>query len=141
MNTIEKLMKSLIFMLPLFVLSFNSYSQSFRLEDLSGKTWNLQGLENGNYEERYEKDKIILYQNGNYLGTMEYYLTDSDDLKFKQSKVGKRKVGKYIIRRPIQDKVNKKPPLTVKIYEILELDTQNLILMNSKQQKLHFVTN
>jgi type II secretory pathway component PulC len=138
MNSISEISKKIFLSLVLIGITIISYTQSFALHALNGKTWSLQGLNNQTYTETFKKDKIILSQNGKYFGTMEYYLSDSIEYTFNPSKVGKIKEGKFIIRRPVRDEGNVRQRLTVKYYEILSLDSKNLAIKNSKDQELHF---
>jgi hypothetical protein len=122
------------------IISISSFSQTskFKLQDLTDKTWSKQGLTDRTSEERFDKGTIILFYNKKNIGKMEYYLSDSIVKVFDSAKVGKVQEGKYLVRRPIRAKDNTTQPLTVTVYEIVELLPNKLVLRNSKNQLLEF---
>jgi hypothetical protein len=126
MKPIVKSINTLSLFVVLIMISFSSFAQNFKLGDLQGKTWCMQGLTDKTFEEIYENNKITSYLSDKYIYRMEYYLSDSIVKVFDSSKVGIVKEGKYIIRRPLRDKKYPTVPLTVSVYEIKELTPTKL---------------
>lgn len=134
-NIMKNLTKNLIiisFITVLSTLSINGLSQAneFRLSDLAGKTWEMQGLSDKTVSDYYDDSQIKSSLNGKILGTFEYYLSDSIVSDFEACKVGIVNEGRYIISRLIPDKKKKDAPQPriVTVYEIIELTKGTLVL-------------
>ncbi len=56
-----------------------------------------------------------------------YYLSNEADSTFDESKVGKNKNGKYLIKRTLGTKI-------VYVYEVLKLDSDSLIMADTKER-------
>jgi hypothetical protein len=140
MKTIIKTYCTLLFILVANLASVTSYGQtSFKLSDLQGKVWIQQGLGNQLNEEQYENQKLVITLNKKYTVEFEYYLSDNLDNSFDQSKVGKIMEGKYIIRRALRDN-SAQTPIRVSTFEIIELSQNKLVLKNSKQNLLEYLS-
>ena len=140
MKTILKIYCTMFFIMVVNLTSVISYGQtSFKLNDLQGKVWVQQGLGNQLDEEQYENQTLIITLNKTYTVKFEYYLSDNLENSFDQSKVGKIKEGKYIIRRALRDNSGQEP-IRVSAFEIIELNQNKLVLKNSKQLLLEYLS-
>ena len=143
MKTIMKIFQTGFLILGINAISFTSFSQTdnFKLSDLKGKTWNMQGLTDKTDEANYDNNKLIHtltdITKTKYVFTFEYYLCDSIVKIFDSTKVGTIMEGKYIVTRVLRDnKTNPTQPQPVSVYEIVELNSTKLVIRNIKQQNL-----
>jgi len=95
---------SYLVLLNLISLSTVGQSGKYKLEDLTNRTWRMQGLNDLIDDELYEVDYISLFLNNKYVGKQEFYLSDSIVTVFDSINVGKVKEGSYIVIRPLRDK-------------------------------------
>jgi hypothetical protein len=103
--------------------------------------WSMQGMTDKTSEEFYSIDSITIYLNKKYLGTLEYYLSDSINQVFDSSKVGKIMKGKYIVSMVLKPPKRSTDLRPVSVYEIIELTQNKLIIRNKNQDLLEFVPN
>lgn len=140
MRPVAKFFKLIIILTILCAVPYSGIAQtkSYKLDDLKGKTWVMQGLTDKSNDENYEKNQIISYLNGNYFCTFEYYLSNSIDTVFDSTRVGAIMEGKYIVKRLIPDlkKTNSPQPRVVSVFEIIDLSPNKLVIRNTKQQQL-----
>jgi hypothetical protein len=125
-----------ILIINFFIIQTFSQDVKVKLNDLKGKAWSLNGLNDLTYVEKYEKSKILLFMNDKQFGTEEYYLSDTIVSFFDPKRIGKVKQGKYLVRR-LQK--NKKHPIARRpmwILEIKELGPDRFVIKNIKGQQL-----
>lgn len=138
MKTLSYFLSSLFFF---SLISFNASCQinKFKVADLLGNTWRLQGLSNMTNDMVFDVKSITIIFNDKDTTKFEYYLSDSITKLFDTSKVGISTEGKYIVRRPLL--ISGKQNLSTKVsnFEILELNSETLVLKNEKQQKLEYL--
>lgn len=125
MNNIKNKTKKVSLFLILSVLSIFSYSQGHNttMELLLGKNWEMQGMTDKSYCQKYSKVKMKSYLNDKIFANSDYYLSDTIEENFVEDKIGKKVNGKYIVSR-----VNKADYFSV--YEIIDINETTMELRN-----------
>jgi hypothetical protein len=123
----------LTYILSITMLFSQTQTGKTVLEELEGKTWEMQGMTDKTAWDKYEAGRITHYFNGDALAISEYYLSDTIVEIFNSENLGKIANGKYIVSRmiPIDNKLKSVP---VSVYEIKQLNKNWLILRYVKHQ-------
>ena len=86
------------------------------MDILISKEWNMQGMSDKTFSEKYTRTEKYAYFNGQLLGIQDYYLSDTIDGAFNPKKIGLAKNGKYIISKTKDSSIS-----TFEIYEIISI--------------------
>jgi len=128
-------MKKIILTIVILAINITVYSQDTLsvMDKLMATTWKVQTTPDGAPDNNYlalvkytetNKARTISYDDKSYTADIgDYYLNDSFDTQFDDSRVGKIFNGKYIITK------NKKNS-SISVFEIIKLDESELILKN-----------
>ena len=107
---------SLFLVLVFICLSASDKQEQKSVMDiLTSKEWNMQGMSDKTFSEKYA------YFNGQLLGIQDYYLSDTIDGAFNPKKIGLAKNGKYIISKTKDASIS-----TFEIYEIISISNDFL---------------
>ncbi len=117
---------SLILILCLGFMNGFSQKKNTDLDLLKSKYWDMQGMTDKTSGKRFSESIIYNYFNNELLGESEYYLSNTQDKHFKENKIGKMKMGKYIIYR------NLGVPDNFSVFEIISLTEDSMELRNVK---------
>ncbi|MFC2323663.1 MAG: hypothetical protein ACFNL2_10755 [Tannerella forsythia] len=91
------------------------------MDILISKEWNMQGMSDKTFSEKYTRTEKYAYFNGQLLGIQDYYLSDTIDGAFNPKKIGLAKNGKYIISKTKDSSIS-----TFEIYEIISISNDFL---------------
>lgn len=128
------LKKVFLFSFLIGISLFSTAQGTFKLTDLQGKNWYMKGLaDNQTTEEKYENDRITTIIGGSLIFNSEYYLSDVVEKDFDSTKIGQVKEGRFIIRRPVRSKSKPNQPLSISVFEIIELSSTKLVYKSYSQ--------
>jgi hypothetical protein len=113
---------SLFLVLVFICLSASDKQEQKSVMDiLTSKEWNMQGMSDKTFSEKYTRTEKYAYFNGQLLGIQDYYLSDTIDGAFNPKKIGLAKNGKYIISKTKDASIS-----TFEIYEIISISNDFL---------------
>lgn len=113
---------SLFLVLVFICLSASDKQEKESVMDiLASKQWNMQGMSDKTFSEKYTQTEKYAYFNGQLLGIQDYYLSDTIDGAFNPKKIGLVKNGKYIICKTKDTSIS-----TFEIYEIISISNDFL---------------
>lgn len=113
---------SLFLVLVFICLSASDKQEQKSVMDiLTSKEWNMQGMSDKTFSEKYTRTEKYAYFNGQLLGIQDYYLSDTIDGAFNPKKIGLAKNGKYIISKTKDSSIS-----TFEIYEIISISNDFL---------------
>ena len=98
---------------------------------LINKRWKMIELTDKLVEDVYSETKIKTYYNGNQMFESLYYLSDIEEVVFDVSKVGKSKIGRYIICKLIEAKND-----NISVLEVIKASDSEFTLRNVKHKHL-----
>ena len=98
---------------------------------LINKRWKMIELTDKLVEDVYNETKIKSFYNGKQMFESLYYLSDKEEVVFDESKVGKNKIGRYIICKLIEAKND-----NVSVLEVVKAEESEIILRNTKHKHL-----
>ena len=113
---------SLFLVLVFICLSASDKQEQKSVMDiLISKEWNMQGMSDKTFSEKYTRTEKYAYFNGQLLGIQDYYLSDTIDGAFNPKKIGLATNGKYIISKTKDSSIS-----TFEIYEIISISNDFL---------------
>jgi hypothetical protein len=129
MKTIIK--KTITISFILSALSFISCAQEkTTLELLQGKFWIVQNPDgNGKGGITYTNKKESHYYKDDLLGSSDFYLSETIEKNFDKTKVGKNKIGKYIIGGNDPNDLK-----NITVLEIIKISEERLEVRNIEQE-------
>jgi hypothetical protein len=99
------------------------YSQEKKdmIDLLTSKKWHMQGMVGKTSSTQYSRTKEHAYFNGQLIGVLDYYLSDSIDKKFDPKKIGLANNGKYIVTKKSNTVTD-----TFSVFEIISISKDYL---------------